>query len=121
MARPRVLILRAPGTNCDGEARFAFGLAGADAEILHVNRLRENPNLLLNYQILVVPGGFTVIPNRSQRDVAGIGDASGRVLGLMPHPERHCLPTQSPHWTRTGLDPEKTALKLFQNAVGYFG
>src|SRR5262249_1711275 len=59
MSQPRVLILRAPGANCDGEAQFAFEQAGALAERVHINRLREQPNLLHRYQILVVPGGFT--------------------------------------------------------------
>src|SRR5947209_12640512 len=59
MATPKVLILRAPGANCDQEAQFAFEQAGAVAERLHVNRLREQPNLLRQYQILVIPGGFT--------------------------------------------------------------
>src|SRR5436305_10226852 len=59
MAKPRVLVLRAPGANCDGEAQFAFELAGAHTDRLHINRLREQPDLLHNYQILVIPGGFT--------------------------------------------------------------
>src|SRR2546422_2785778 len=59
MAVPRALILRAPGANCDGEAQFAFEQAGAAAERVHINRLREQPGLLQRYQILVVPGGFT--------------------------------------------------------------
>lgn len=255
MAKPRALILRAPGANCDGETQFAFELAGASAERLHINRLRENPGLLHNYQILVVPGGFTygddvaagkilanqltcflgealrqfrareklilgicngfqailkaglllpsdedgplatlahnssgkfedrwislearpgkcpflkgysrlqlpvahgeghflcrdpwilkglkqsgqvvlryvdpaggpasypANPNGSQGDVAGLCDASGRVLGLMPHPERHVLPIQHPRWTRQGLAPEGDGLRLFRNAVQFF-
>src|ERR1051326_2648538 len=59
MANPRVLILRAPGANCDGEAQFAFEQAGAVAERVHINRLREQPKMLQKYQVLVVPGGFT--------------------------------------------------------------
>src|SRR6266446_4525984 len=59
MAVPRALILRAPGANCDLEAQFAFEQAGALAERVHINRLREQPGLLQRYQILVVPGGFT--------------------------------------------------------------
>src|SRR5260370_38062035 len=58
MATPRVIILRAPGANCDIEAQFAFERAGAIAERVHVNRLRENPNALKRYQVLVIPGGF---------------------------------------------------------------
>jgi phosphoribosylformylglycinamidine synthase len=255
MVAPRVLVLRAPGANCDGETQFAFEQAGGQAERLHVNRLREQPSLLQRYQILVVPGGFTygddvaagkilavqlchflgdalrefrdqeklilgvcngfqvllkagllmppdeegpiatlanntsgrftdrwiylratpgkcpflrgyeqlhlpiahgegnficrapwmlkgleesgqvvlrycdaagkpgpfpVNPNGSQGDVAGLCDATGRVLGLMPHPERHVLPTQHPRWTRTGLAAEGDGLRLFRNAVEYF-
>src|SRR5256885_1349963 len=59
MPKPRVLILRAPGANCDVEAQFAFDQAGAHAERLHINRLRDQPALLQKYQILVIPGGFT--------------------------------------------------------------
>ena len=59
MAKPKVLILRAPGANCDVETQFAFELAGALPERIHVNRLRERPALLHDFQILVIPGGFT--------------------------------------------------------------
>src|SRR5262245_48648125 len=59
MPTPKVLVLRSPGSNCDGELKFAFELAGANAELIHINRLRENPKLLIQYQVLGVPGGFT--------------------------------------------------------------
>src|SRR5579884_1719331 len=59
MATPRVLILRAPGANCDAEAQFAFEKAGAFAERVHINRLRERPSQLMRYQVLAIPGGFT--------------------------------------------------------------
>jgi phosphoribosylformylglycinamidine synthase subunit PurQ / glutaminase len=39
-------------------------------------------------------------PNGSHADVAGVTDASGFVLGLMPHPENHVLARQHPRWTR---------------------
>ena len=45
MAQARVLILRAPGTNCDQETAYAFQQAGARTEILHINRLLEKPEL----------------------------------------------------------------------------
>jgi phosphoribosylformylglycinamidine synthase I len=255
MATPRILILRAPGANCDAEAQFAFQQAGGAADLVHVNRLREQPNLLQRYQVLTIPGGFTygddvaagkilanqlshflgdalrrfrdgeklilgicngfqallkaglilppdedgplatlttnasgkfedrwitmkanpgrcpflrghdrlaaptahgegrficrepwileglqqagqvvlqyvsetgqpgpypINPNGSEGDVAGLCDASGRVLGIMPHPERHVLPTQHPRWTRLGLATEGDGLRLFRNAVQYF-
>src|SRR5262245_30801247 len=59
MATPRVLILRAPGANCDQETEFAFQQAGAIATRVHINRLREKPAEIQKYQILVIPGGFT--------------------------------------------------------------
>jgi phosphoribosylformylglycinamidine synthase I len=65
------------------------------------------------------PAGYPANPNGSQGNVAGVSDATGRVLGLMPHPERHVLPTQHPRWTREGLRDEGDGLKLFRNAVDY--
>ena len=59
MAAPTALVLRAPGTNCDGEAVFAFERAGAEVDLVHVNRLREKASLLRKAQILVIPGGFS--------------------------------------------------------------
>ncbi len=59
IVRVRVLVLRGPGTNCDEETAFAFELAGAAAERVHVNRLISREASLADYQILVVPGGFT--------------------------------------------------------------
>jgi phosphoribosylformylglycinamidine synthase subunit PurQ / glutaminase len=57
--RPKTLVLRSAGTNCDGEAVFAFEQAGSDVELIHVNRLVENPGLLDRFQIMAVPGGFS--------------------------------------------------------------
>ena len=70
MAVPRVLVLRAPGTNCDVETEFAFAQAGGKTERVHVNQLRENPSRIHDYQILCVPGGFSY----------GDDIAAGRIL-----------------------------------------
>ncbi|WP_168564363.1 phosphoribosylformylglycinamidine synthase subunit PurQ [Crateriforma spongiae] len=70
MVAPRVLVLRAPGTNCDEETAFAFEQAGAVAERVHVNRLMENPALRDRYQIFCLPGGFSY----------GDDVAAGRIL-----------------------------------------
>jgi phosphoribosylformylglycinamidine synthase subunit PurQ / glutaminase len=59
-------------------------------------------------------------PNGSFANIAGLGDATGRVLGLMPHPERFIHATQHPEWTRRKLRGEGDGLKLFRNAVEYF-
>lgn len=248
MTTPNVLILRAPGTNCDAETAFAFEQVGAKTETLHVNRLLERPELFERFQILCIPGGFsygddlgagrilgnqiqhhlsdqlvrfkgegrlilgicngfqvlmkspvllekdatdgppatltwndsgryydgwvrleasglksvflagiermylpvahaegkfvarddrtlqeldaagqlplryvaTDNPNGSMASVAGVCDSTGRVLGLMPHPERHIDPTQHPRWTRGEAGLEGDGLQMFRNAVGYF-
>ncbi len=54
----KVLVLRAPGINCDGEAAAAMELAGALAERVHVNRLLDGSVRLLDYGMLLLPGGF---------------------------------------------------------------
>ena len=59
MAKVRVAVLKAPGTNCDGETAHAFGLAGAEVELVWVQELEEGAKRLENYQILAIPGGFT--------------------------------------------------------------
>ena len=59
MPTPRVLILRAPGTNCDHETAHAFRVAGANPDLVHINRLLENPGISADYQVLCLPGGFS--------------------------------------------------------------
>lgn len=63
--------------------------------------------------------GYPENPNGSQHCIAGITDESGRVLGLMPHPERHALPWQHPRWTREGLKEEADGMFIFRNAVAF--
>jgi phosphoribosylformylglycinamidine synthase I len=57
--KPRVLILHADGTNRDHEAAQAFRLAGAEAEIVHLNQLRAHEKHWRDYQLLTIPGGFS--------------------------------------------------------------
>ena len=86
MPAPRVCVLRAPGTNCDVETAFAFETAGGQPERLHLFRLLERPELLDDFQIVCVPGGFSygddigagVIFSRQLR--GRLGDALGRFL-----------------------------------------
>jgi len=78
-----------------------------------------------------VPAGgrFPWNPNGSLNDIAGISDPTGRLFGLMPHPERHLHFTQHPHWPRiadayrreaTPLPEEGHGMAIFRNAVTYF-
>jgi phosphoribosylformylglycinamidine synthase len=62
---------------------------------------------------------YPACPNGAQLAVAGICDETGRVFGLMPHPERHIDPTQHPRWTRER--PQRgDGLAVFENAVRFF-
>jgi phosphoribosylformylglycinamidine synthase subunit PurQ / glutaminase len=263
MAQPRILVLRAPGSNCDQETAHAFSLAGGLPDRWHVNRVLEDPRRLSSFQVLCIPGGFSygddiaagrilgsqlqhhlacameqfreagklivgicngfqvllktklldtaddkgstatltlndsgrfearwvrlqvepdncvflqgmseielpvahgegkfVVqdpqvfakmehagrfvmrysagsqapqtnsgscavpypenPNGAMGNVAGICDSTGRVLGLMPHPERHVDRTQHPRWTRQPERKSGDGLRVFQNAIRYF-
>jgi len=65
-------------------------------------------------------GPFPINPNGSPDDIAGICDPSGRIFGLMPHPERHITLTQGPTWTSGKKNHKPDGIKIFQNAVEYF-
>jgi phosphoribosylformylglycinamidine synthase len=259
MRKPKVLILRTAGTNCDKETKFAFEKAKARAYLIHINEVISGNKKLADYQILVLPGGFSygddiaagkilaneliykfkeqlvefidegrliigicngfqvlvksgilpdasfrqkvslttntsgkfedrwtylkvqdskpkrqkciwveglpeviylpvahgegkfIVPNRkvldelkrnaqvvfqycnekgelsgypdnpngSQDNIAGICDKTGRILGLMPHPERNILGTHHPRWMREGLKKEGDGLLIFKNGVEY--
>ena len=59
-------------------------------------------------------------PNGSVEHIAGITDRTGRILGMMPHPERHFLFHQHPFWTRLGKRNELgEGAKVFENGVNY--
>jgi len=63
-------------------------------------------------------GEYPYNPNGSLGAIAGICDKSGRILGLMPHPERFVETFQHPLWRRQHLE-EPQGLPLFRNAVNY--
>ena len=59
MSQVKVIVLRTAGTNCDEETAFAFRHFGADAELVHINKLFSGERRLQDYHILAIPGGFT--------------------------------------------------------------
>ena len=66
------------------------------------------------------PLPFPTNPNGSQANVAGLCDATGRDLGLMPHPECYLHRTHHPKWTRRDDLPEEgMGVLLFKNAIRY--
>jgi phosphoribosylformylglycinamidine synthase len=58
-------------------------------------------------------------PNGSQLSIAGICDPTGRLFGLMPHPEAFLHKTNHPRWTREQLPDEGMGPLLFKNAYEY--
>jgi phosphoribosylformylglycinamidine synthase I len=56
-------------------------------------------------------------PNGSVADIAGVGDETGVVLGLMPHPENHALPRQHPRHRHDPTTSRTLGLRLFEAAV----
>lgn len=79
-----------------GEGKF-FAAEATLAE------LRRNNQIALQYALpdgAPAEGRFPFNPNGSVDDIAGICDVSGRIFGLMPHPEGYNHPTNHPDWTR---------------------
>lgn len=58
MTKPKVLIFSGYGLNSEEETKFAFDVAGGNAEIVHINDLIAGKKKLGNYQIFAIPGGF---------------------------------------------------------------
>lgn len=87
-----------------------------------LDRLIEGGQVALRY---ARPGGqlaageFPHNPNGSTDDIAGICDPSGRILGMMPHPEAFIDPLNHPRWTREEPAEEGAGLRLFRNAVDF--
>ncbi len=108
-----------------GEGKFY-----ADAEILKI--LQDNGQIALRYALptgALADGHFPENPNGALLDIAGLCDATGLVLGLMPHPEAGISSFQHPAWTaaqdqcRRRREPypeqEGPGLAIFRNAVYY--
>ena len=100
-----------------GEGKFLT----ANADVL--DRLRQNGQVVARY---VDPSGepteaWPHNPNGSPDGVAGICDPTGRLFGLMPHPDAYLYGFHHPHWMRhpdaASLPVEGEGLRIFQNGV----
>lgn len=69
----------------------------------------------LGRQLGKAAAGYPANPNGSVADIAGLCNAAGNILGLMPHPEDHILPQQHPRWTRG--ERGRLGIGLFINGV----
>lgn len=108
---PKALVLTGDGINCERETARAFELAGAEAQIVHINDLLNEVSMLNNYQVLAFPGGFSFGDDLGSGQVLavklrhGLGDELRKFvdrgspiigicngfqalvkLGLLPHP-----------------------------------
>ena len=59
MKKVKVMIVAGEGINCEIETAQAFEQAGAETDIVYVQQWMKNPKLILDYQILAFPGGFS--------------------------------------------------------------
>ncbi len=87
-----------------------------------MQQLRTGGQIALRYALASgepAAGIYPPNPNGSIDDIAGICDPSGRIFGLMPHPEAFLDGTNHPRWTREGLLPEGAGLTIFRNAVAF--
>lgn len=98
-----------------GEGKFVAG----DQSVME--RLAANGQVALRYCDAGgrQTGEYPLNPNGSSADIAGICDATGQILGLMPHPERHVRAQQHPRWTAEPGDGEGDGLRIFRSGVDF--
>jgi phosphoribosylformylglycinamidine synthase len=121
-------------TNEDSPCVFTRGLRGiylpvrnGEGKIVTDNpdvlkRLRAGNQIVMQYSDPTYEKTameYPLNPNGSVDAVAGICDESGRIFGLMPHPEAYLHYTNHPRWTRENLPEDGAGLSLFRNAVDF--
>lgn len=97
-----------------GEGKFIISNDTVERQILD-NHLDAVMYMSKNGRKVVYPDN----PNGSVHNIAGICDKTGRVFGLMPHPEAFIFPENHPRWQRETIT-SGAGLALFNNGVGYF-
>ncbi|MCX8123290.1 MAG: phosphoribosylformylglycinamidine synthase I [Spirochaetes bacterium] len=97
-----------------------------------IDALTKNNQIIMQYSKpdgTLAHGQFPYNPNGSMLDIAAICDTTGRIMGMMPHPERHIYFMQRDDWTylreeykrnKTDMPVYGEGLKIFKNAVEYF-
>jgi phosphoribosylformylglycinamidine synthase len=114
----------------DLPVRHGEGKFYTDESLL--NQLQENNQVVFQYSKTadqLAGGEYPYNPNGSLMDIAGICDPTGRIFGLMPHPEAYNHYTNHPDWPkrvqelkRAGqnlANEEGEGVKIFRNAVEY--
>ncbi len=111
-----------PNSNCiftQGIDQLYLPVAHGEGKVVATTNILPKLNVALFYtdESGNTGAGYPANPNGSMNDIAGVCDDTGRVFGLMPHPERHILGTQHPRWTRVGVKKYGDGFRFFQNAV----
>jgi phosphoribosylformylglycinamidine synthase len=99
-----------------GEGKVIGGSPGLSAELVARNRV---PVRYAGASAARPTMEYPDNPNGSEEAIAGVCDPSGRVFGLMPHPEAFLHRTNHPRWTRERLPDEGEGLLIFKNAAQY--
>ncbi len=86
-----------------------------------LKKLKENEQIVFQYSDNEGTPAmeYPLNPNGSLEAIAGICDETGRILGMMPHPEGFLHKTNHPRWTRENFPEEGQGLLVFRNAVEY--
>ncbi|MCE9549344.1 phosphoribosylformylglycinamidine synthase I [Candidatus Nomurabacteria bacterium] len=110
-----------------GIKKISFPIAHGEGRYIANSKeykdLKSNNQIAFSYIKGEVCGfqGLEANPNGSDYDIAGVMAYNGRVLGLMPHPERAMFSHQNPMWYKDKkVKPEGAGLQIFKNAVKYF-
>ena len=97
-----------------GEGKFVT----KDKTVLE--RLKKNSQIVFRYcDEKGKAAGYPYNPNGAIEHIAGICDGTGRIMGLMPHPERHIIFHQHPRWTGLKNKQQGQGLQIFKNGVEY--
>jgi len=131
--------------NPDSPCVFTRGMKTLDMPVRHgegkfyaeretLQTLADDQQVTMQYALpdgQAADGAFPHNPNGSLADIAGICDPSGRVFGLMPHPEAYNHVTNHPDWSRRNEEQKRSGnsrasnvgdgIRIFENAVAYLG
>ncbi len=114
---PKGKVVMFPSAHAEGNLMFP-----PEKREKMLDRLEDEDQIVFRY---VNPSGeyagYPWNPNGSLRNIAGICNPAGNVLGLMPHPERVFHRTTHPDWTRSGDDPDGPGdgRAIFQSVADY--
>jgi phosphoribosylformylglycinamidine synthase len=99
-----------------GEGKFVVENEGV------LKKLHAHAQIVMRYtrtDYKEATGDYPFNPNGSVDAIAGVCDESGRMFGMMPHPEGYLHYSNHPRWTRERLPEEGAGVSIFRNAARY--